>query len=88
LAGYDFPRIAALASGKAKIAGGEVQFTPGKVGDMNTEAFHGSQTYDISEIGLHPFILAYANADFRDYTLGLKIYGVNLSLHQDFPRHH
>ena len=81
LAGYDFPRIAALASGKAKIAGGEVQFTPGKVGDMNTEAFHGSQTYDITEIGLHPFILAYANDDFRDYTL-LPIFPLRVFRHK------
>jgi len=81
MAGYDFPRIAALVSGKAKIAGGEVQFTPGKVGDMNTEAFHGSQTYDISEIGLHPFILAYANDDFRDYTL-LPIFPLRVFRHK------
>ncbi len=69
IAGYDFPRFAALASGKAKIAGAEVQFTRGRVGDMNTDLFDGPQTYDISEIGLHPFILAYAIGGFRDYTL-------------------
>ena len=69
VAGYDYPRIAPLATGKVKIVGGEVQFTPGKIGGMNTEVLSGPQTYDISEIGLHPFILAYANDDFRDYTL-------------------
>jgi 4,5-dihydroxyphthalate decarboxylase len=67
--GYDFPRFAALASGKAKITGTEVQFTRGRVGDMNADLFDGPQTYDISEIGLHPFILAYAIGGFRDYTL-------------------
>ena len=81
MTGYDFPRIAALASGRAKIAGGEVQFTPGKVGDMNTDVFHGPQTYDISEIGLHPFILAYANGDFRDYTL-LPIFPLRVFRHK------
>ena len=81
MTGYDFPRFAALASGKAKIAGGQVEFVPGKIGDMNTEAFHGSQTYDISEIGLHPFILAYANDDFRDYTL-LPIFPLRVFRHK------
>lgn len=81
MTGYDFPRIAALASGKAKIAGAEVQFTPGRVGDMNTDLFDGPQTYDISEIGLHPFILAYAIGGFRDYTL-LPIFPLRVFRHK------
>jgi 4,5-dihydroxyphthalate decarboxylase len=81
MTGYDYPRIAALASGKAKIADGEVQFTPGKIGTMNTQVFHGPQTYDISEIGLHPFILAYANDEFRDYTL-LPIFPLKVFRHK------
>jgi 4,5-dihydroxyphthalate decarboxylase len=81
VAGYDYPRIAPLATGKVKIAGGEVQFTPGKIGGMNTEVLSGPQTYDISEIGLHPFILAYANDDFRDYTL-LPIFPLRVFRHK------
>jgi len=81
LAGYDFPRITALASGKAKIAGAETQFTPGRVGDMNTDLFDGPQTYDISEVGLHPFILAYAIGGFRDYTL-LPIFPLRVFRHK------
>ena len=81
MTGYDYPRIAAMASGKAKIADGEVQFTPGKIGTMNTQVFHGPQTYDISEIGLHPFILAYANDEFRDYTL-LPIFPLKVFRHK------
>ncbi len=81
LTGYNYPRIAPLATGKVKIAGGEVQFTPGKIGGMNTGVFQGPQTYDISEIGLHPFILAYANDDFRDYTL-LPIFPLRVFRHK------
>jgi 4,5-dihydroxyphthalate decarboxylase len=81
VAGYDYPRIAPLATGKVKIAGGKVQFTPGKIGGMNTEVLSGPQTYDISEIGLHPFILAYANDDFRDYTL-LPIFPLRVFRHK------
>jgi len=69
VAGYDYHRVAALASGKVKIAGGEVEYSVGKIGEMNSEVLLGQQTYDISEIGLHPFMLAYANDEFRDYTL-------------------
>jgi len=36
---------------------------------MNTNVFNGPQSYDVTEIGLHPFMLAYANDNFRDYTL-------------------
>lgn len=69
MAGYDYPRISALISGKVKVAGAEVQFTPGKIGEMNSNILLGSQTYDFTEIGFVPYILAYANDDFRDYTL-------------------
>jgi 4,5-dihydroxyphthalate decarboxylase len=41
----------------------------GKIGDMNTDTFAGTQMADVTEIGLHPFMLAYANDNFRDYTL-------------------
>lgn len=69
MAGYEYPRISALISGKVKVAGAEVQFTPGKIGEMNSNILLGSQTYDFTEVGFVPFILAYANDEFRDYTL-------------------
>ena len=40
-----------------------------EIGDLNTNIFSGPQSYDVAEIGLHPFMLAYANDNFRDYTL-------------------
>ncbi len=61
IAGYPFPRVAALADARVKIEGCDIVFAKGKIGDMNTEVFRGKQTYDITEIGLHPFMLAYAN---------------------------
>ena len=69
MAGYDYPRISALISSKVKIAGTQVHYTPGKIGEMNNDILLGSQTYDFTEIGFVPFILAYANDEFRDYTL-------------------
>jgi len=81
LAGYDYDRLAALGNGKVKIEGCDIKFTNEKIGDMNTNMFSGPQTYDISEIGLHPFMLAFANDDFRDYTL-LPIFPLRLFRHK------
>ena len=48
---------------------------------MNTNVFNGPQTLDVTEIGLHPFMLAYANDNFRDYTL-LPIFPVRVFRHK------
>lgn len=48
---------------------------------MNTDVFSGEQTYDVTEIGLHPFMLAYANDNFRDYTL-LPVFPLRLFRHK------
>lgn len=69
IAGYKFDRLAALADGRVGIEGCDVSFEMGSIGDMNTDVFSGSQMRDVTEIGLHPYMLAYANDDFRDYTL-------------------
>jgi len=69
VAGYDLDRLKGIISGKVTIEGCEVEFHKIGIGDANTAAFSGAGTYDITEIGLHPFMLAYANNEFRDYTL-------------------
>ena len=66
---YRLDRTAPLFDGKVKIKGVDASFTVGAIGDMNTEAFSGSGKYEISELGLHPFMLAHANEGFRDYAL-------------------
>ena len=81
LAGYEYYRLKALIEGKVKIKNCRIDFTKSAIGDMNTEAFSGSQTYDISEIGLHPYMLAYANDNFRDYIL-LPIFPLRLFRHK------
>lgn len=67
--GYSFDRLEALMAGKVEIEGCNTQFSSGKIGDMNSDVFGGAQIADVTEIGLHPFMLAYANDNFRDYTL-------------------
>jgi 4,5-dihydroxyphthalate decarboxylase len=81
MAGYNFKRLEALVDGRIKVEGCNAQFELAKIGDMNTDVFSGSQTRDITEIGLHPFMLAYANEGFRDYSL-LPIFPLRLFRHK------
>lgn len=81
LAGYDVNRLKALINGKVEIKGFSINFTKASIGDNNTNILNGPQSYDITEIGLHPFMLAYANDNFRDYTL-LPIFPVRLFRHK------
>lgn len=66
---YRFDRTAALFDGRVKISGAKATFTERAIGDMNTAAFSGKGTDEVTEIGLHPFMLAHANDGFRDYAL-------------------
>ena len=79
-AGYRFPRTEALFNGKAPIDGAETLFETAAIGDINSETFSGSQPWDITEIGLHPFMLAY-DKGFRDYSL-IPAYPLRLFRHK------
>lgn len=80
-AGYRMPRFEALFNGSVTIPGFDVRFEEVGIGDANTNTFSGAQTWDFTEIGLHPFMLAYANEGFRDYTL-LPIFPLRLFRHK------
>jgi len=82
VAGYLFDRTRALIDGRVKIEGYDLQFEESAIGDINTHVFSGPQTYDVTEIGLHPYMLAYANDDFRDYSL-LPIFPLRLFRHNE-----
>jgi 4,5-dihydroxyphthalate decarboxylase len=69
IAGYKFDHVRALIDGRVQVEGCNLQYQPGKIGDLNTHVFSGPQTLEVTEIGLLPFILAYANDGFRDYSL-------------------
>jgi 4,5-dihydroxyphthalate decarboxylase len=81
MAGYKFDRTKALIDGHVKIEGCDIQFQESGIGDINTNVFSGPQTLDVTEIGLHPFMLAYANDNFRDYSL-LPIFPLRLFRHK------
>lgn len=81
IAGYDVNRVKVLAQGKVKIEGCDFTFTKEAIGDLNTNTFSGAQDYDVTEVGLHPFMLAYANDGFRDYSL-LPIFPLRVFRHK------
>ena len=80
-AGYRFPRFEALFNGSVRVEGCETQFEQAGIGDINTNIFSGEQTWDFAEIGLHPYMLAWANEEFRDYTL-LPIFPLRIFRHK------
>jgi 4,5-dihydroxyphthalate decarboxylase len=81
VSGYKLDRTEALIDGRATVEGCEIKFEPMGIGDINTNVFSGPQTLDVTEIGLHPFMLAYANDGFRDYSL-LPIFPLRLFRHK------
>ncbi len=81
VSGYRFDRTAALFDGRVEIEGCAATFREDAIGDMNSHAFGGPATREVTEIGLHPFILAYVNDDFRAYTL-LPIFVLRLFRHK------
>ena len=79
--GYELKHLQPLFDGRVKVEGCDAQFEAGAIGDMNTDVFSGAQTRDVTEIGLHPYMLAYANEGFRDYAL-LPIFPLRLFRHK------
>lgn len=68
-AGYPYNHVAAFMTGRALVDGCDIDFELDKIGDLNNHAFVGPQDRAITEIGLAPFMLSYANDGFRDYSL-------------------
>ena len=81
MAGYNTDRIRALMDGRVQVAGCDAKFQVAGIGDMNTHVFNGPRTREISEIGLTPFVLAYANDGFRAYTL-IPVFPLRLFRHK------
>jgi len=69
IAGYPYDRVQALIKGDVRVEGADARFAPSNIYDLNAMAMGGNQEWEVQEIGLHPYMLAYANDNFRDYTL-------------------
>jgi len=69
MAGYPHEHIKGLMTGKVQIAGASVQFEPGKIGELNTHIISGPRELAFTEVGLTPYALAFANEEYRAYSL-------------------
>lgn len=81
MAGYPFDRVKALQDGRVQVERCRATFEVDTIGRMNTDVFSGKQSRHVTEIGLSPYMLAYANEGFRDYTL-LPIFPLRLFRHK------
>lgn len=80
-AGYLVNRTEALFDGRVEVEGFAAKFVQDAIGNINSDVFSGPQSREVTEIGLHPFMLAYANEEFRDYSL-LPIFPLRLFRHK------
>ena len=69
IAGYPYDRVQGLVSGKVAIEGYTSRFERAAIYELNGAAMGGDQRWQVQEIGLHPYMLAFANDAFSDYTL-------------------
>lgn len=69
IGGYDYDRVQAIMDGQVGMDGYDVRFDPADIYAVTVATFGTEQTYDVTEIGLLPFIERFINQDFRDYTL-------------------
>lgn len=69
LAGYDYDRVSAIRDGKVSLEGAHINFEVSNIYSMNGSAFGPEKKYDVSEIGLIPYITRYINFGLRDYVL-------------------
>ncbi len=86
IAGYPYERVAALANGRVRVEGCQVNFVESKIGELNQHVFSGPATRDVTEVGLIPFLLAHANDGFRDYQL-LPVFVLKVFRHKSIFVH-
>ena len=68
-AGYDYDRVRAIMDGQVDLEGADTSFEVEDIYGASTHAFGPDKKYDVTEIGLLPFVGRYVNSGFRAYTL-------------------
>jgi len=68
-AGYDYDRVQAIMNEKVSHEDLDISFHVEDIYSVNKYVFGPEKKFDVSEIGLIPFISRYVNNDFREYTL-------------------
>lgn len=86
VAGYPFEHVKGLMTGKVQIDQRAVNFEVGKIGDLNTHIISGPRILDVTEVGLVPYLLAFANEGFRAYSL-IPVFPLRLFRHKSIFVH-
>jgi 4,5-dihydroxyphthalate decarboxylase len=69
VAGYSYDRVQAIKDGQVGIDQVDVSFHDENIYQLNALAFGPKKTYEVTEVGLIPFVTKFINEDFRAYTL-------------------
>ena len=69
IGGYDYDRTRAIMDGQVSMAEADVNFEVSNIYELNRLTFGSEQKYEVTEIGLIPYITRYINDDFRGYSL-------------------
>jgi len=69
VAGYAYDRVQAIKDGKLGVEQVGVSFHESNIYRMNDLAFGPEKTYEVTELGLIPYVTKYINDGFRGYTL-------------------
>jgi 4,5-dihydroxyphthalate decarboxylase len=67
IAGYPYDRVQAIKDGVVGIDQTDVSFHNENIYSLNDHAFGSKNTYEVTELGLIPYVTKYINNDFRDY---------------------
>ena len=69
VAGYAYDRVRSIMDGQVAAGGERAEFHVENIYALNKHAFGNERKYDVTELGLIPFVSKYINEDFRGYTL-------------------
>jgi 4,5-dihydroxyphthalate decarboxylase len=69
VAGYPYDRVQAIKDGLVGIDKADVSFHNENIYSLNRLAFGPDKTYEVTEIGLIPYVSKYINDGFRGYVL-------------------
>jgi len=81
-AGYDYDRVRAIMDGQVTVEGADVSFDVENIYALSSYALGPEKKYEVTEIGLIPYITKYINDDFRDYTL-IPVFILRLFRHRN-----
>ena len=86
IAGYDYDRVRAIMDGRVGVEDTEVDFHFEDIYAVNRYAFGPERRYEVTELGLIPFVSKYINEDFRAYTL-IPVFISRIFRHRNFFVH-